>query len=368
MKKFIKRIFIFFSPLLFFYALTILFYILTGELGHNYKFFQTSNEQSSKTLGLLYSENDRFYKSWGTKIKQPDILALGSSRALQIRQEFFTKASFFNAGRIIYMPQDLTVFFEENKTELNNKLIILCIDHWWFNRKYFAKTAIARKEEFSKSKITPDYVLNMAKPLLESIRDKEVNITRVMRLRQENRIGVTAILHKKGYRVDGSYHYGDEKRIIDSYPNFEGMYKRIKNGINRLDYGEELEFLAINELDKFLKLCQINNTEVVGFLTPFPKTVWEKIITNGKHSYMKKIAPALVPLFDKYNFVFTDYSDASLAKIIDEESIDGLHCSEKAYLKIILELCELSPALNELTDTVFLEQKLAETKSHYEVF
>ena len=83
---------------------------------------------------------------------------------------------------------------------------------------------------------------------------------------------------------------------------------------------------------------------------------------------MLKIHRELFPLFNRQDFTFMDLSDAKSFGSIDEESVDGMHCSEKAYLRVLIELAKQSLPLKQLVDIKSLSGILAKAKSNYEVF
>jgi len=79
-------------------------------------------------------------------------------------------------------------------------------------------------------------------------------------------------------------------------------------------------------------------------------------------SYVFKLEPKLQPLFEKYGFHLFDFSDASLMGATDEEMIDGIHGSEKTYLRILIEMAKTDSILNSYVSSVDLKEQLKEAR------
>ena len=92
--------------------------------------------KKDQLLGLGYSYYDKTYKFRMTEeVMRPQVLALGSSRIMQVRQSVVNpEYTFYNAGGAIQSVPELSLFI--HKLHDNPKLILLNIDQWWFNRSY----------------------------------------------------------------------------------------------------------------------------------------------------------------------------------------------------------------------------------------
>ena len=101
MGAFIRKVLILSSPLVLVYLVALFFFLSTGELESNRNFFAKDQYNQFIYLGLSYSQADRYYKNFGFNQQQPEVIALGSSRVLQFRKEFFKQGNFFNVGRTI---------------------------------------------------------------------------------------------------------------------------------------------------------------------------------------------------------------------------------------------------------------------------
>ena len=98
-------------------SLVILFpaYVLqsAGELKSVDTVCRMQKENSNLLWGCAYVEAKEKYKLTGTKLNQPNVLALGNSRTMPFRKEFFNQGvTFYNAGGGVKIIPQYKVFLE----------------------------------------------------------------------------------------------------------------------------------------------------------------------------------------------------------------------------------------------------------------
>jgi hypothetical protein len=75
----------------------------------------------------------------------------------------------------------------------------------------------------------------------------------------------------------------------------------------------------------------------------------------------------LQPLFDRYAFELFDFSDIASVGSRDEETLDGFHGSEVAYLRMTLQMATTSRILSRYVDPPHLREMLDGIHSALEI-
>ena len=89
---------------------------------------------------------------------------------------------------------------------------------------------------------------------------------------------------------------------------------------------------------------------------------------GDQYGYLRALPSYLAPLFNEYGFQLFDFSDLQSVGASDVETIDGFHASERATVRILLELQKADATLRPyVLDPAVLETKLR-IASPYVVF
>jgi len=76
-----------------------------------------------------------------------------------------------------------------------------------------------------------------------------------------------------------------------------------------------------------------------------------------------------MPICKKYGASFFNFSDINSVGATDLETTDGLHGSEKAYLRLFLLMQKSDPLLHDVAaDETYLQKRLADAPGPYVVF
>jgi len=149
---------------------------------------------------------------------------------------------------------------------------------------------------------------------------------------------------------------------------YKDTYKRIELGNRRFEYGETVNTNAIIELDKLLIFSKSNDINVIAFLSPFAKTVYDELETSKNYKYIFDLESVLTPVFKKYDFEFYNYTKISSCNSSDIETIDGFHGSEVTYQKMLLDMLRKKSILNQVADSNRLKVDLIYKKNNYAVY
>jgi hypothetical protein len=333
-------------------------------------------EKRTVIFGPAYSNPTPYYKLRSILIRRPKVVALGTSRVMQFRSEFFRSGEkFFNAGGAVGPIDNFTHFLAEIPEGMEPDIFIIGLDQYFFNRNVSRTVMTTRQELFINSNITNTLRKNWWKVYRHYVQHR-FNLKGVLDREQDGMVlvGFNAVFNRNGFRNDGSYYHGQWiRRGCTQNPDhvdylFRDSFSRIENGTRGCEWGTEVDEQAVHELKRFLLKCAKRNIYVIGFLTPFPHAVYEKLKSEeDKYQYMFRLPFRIGPAFHELGFRFYDFSDLSTVGASDREVIDGFHCSEKAYMRIAIVMAEQDEVLRKRVDLTFLRNLIQSSSSDLEV-
>ncbi len=188
---------------------------------------QKLNPQSLYLSGI--KDNNIDYKLNLFNQLNPNVVAIGSSRSMQVRTSFF-KTNFVNFGGTVNSIAELDyVTSRLIKLETKPSIVLIFADIWWFNEKF----------QNPRSTFIPPNQLNyltlpntrlLIKPILKN----------GVVINKDRRLGFGAVYQNQGYDSSGSFHYVSlvtgEKPSTDF--RFQDTFKRIDTGTNRFEYSD----------------------------------------------------------------------------------------------------------------------------------
>jgi len=372
MKKFLLKLTVFGVSLLLLALPPLYLLKLSGE---NFTSLDVVIKSDKKSLiGYAYNEKNYRYLKW-KKIAVShkfDILALGSSRVLQFRQNMFT-TRFYNAGYTISSIADFVPFLESLPKEKLPNYLIIGLDQFMFNKKWDSITTYKSSTFWTKAfhlYPKPKTVIEVWKDIF----DAKYSFTIPNYKNNTQLVGLNACIYQTGFRNDGSMYYRKDiqKRLSNDSTardyNFEETFSRIKYQNLQFKYGNEVNPKAIEELEKLLNYCQKNSIYVVAILPPFANAVNQKMNALRKYNYIKQIYPNCISLFKNYGFELYDYTNPKAFNGNDIEMIDGFHGGEMSYLKLLISIVKTNSRLSKTTSLTKLKYDLEKAINRYEVY
>lgn len=306
--------------------------------------------------------------------RKPQVIALGSSRVMPFRSKFFKPGvTFYNAGGGAAEIRHFRAFLARIPEEATPKMMIVGIDQGFFNpnrvldldsqnaEKLFADASLVGIWKSSFQKVLADYVQG-------KFRLKDVFIPRSSEVWK---IGLAAIATDSGALNDGSHYYGGFIRNpqADTDWEFRVALSEIASGTGYFQYAQESSPAAFKELDVFLAECRRRNIHVVGFLPPFPHEVYQAMKGAGnRYAYLNHLSRDAELIFKNHGFSLFDFSDLAWVGAPDEETYDGHHGSEKAYLRLFMKMAQHDSVLAESVDENYLKMRLEKSDNPYVVF
>lgn len=285
--------------------------------------------------GTALNPNDLAYKIQLVHFRQPHIIALGSSRVMQLRENFF-EGKFTNCGGIFSSLYEGQAFVDQMLALHKPQIVFWGLDYWWFNKKYIADETRRFVDEKT---INKEKLLKPIQWLIE----KKISIhdffTVIVSGRTHNpytnfdNLGIHAIKISNGFRKDGSYidieyAFGinknrlekineEQKSIID-----DANERASSAGNSFVDTERWSIFLAI--LNKF----KANNIPVVLFLPPIAPSIY-RVMKD------KTLIDDLRHHISELHEEFYDFSDGASLGSDDKEFLDAWHSGEVVYLRLL---------------------------------
>jgi len=293
---------------------------------------------NNQLYGLAYSYYDQPYKFYMTdKVMRPDVLALGSSRIMQVKRGLVKdEYSFYNAGGAVQNIYEFRLFLES--LSYRPKLVLMNLDQSYFNKEYKDQTVLYSDSVYDAPQRDIHELFNIFRKFWTDLIKGRINLPMVY---QTEDIGLSAIMKNCGFTADGSYWYGDlERQPEDAQDyNFKHTISLIEEKKGRFTSCEHADTSLIGELNKFLTYCERNKIKVIAMLPPFAPRIAKMLKEDDSYKYMDEVIKILTPLFDKYsNCHLIDRSD--YCRFGDEYYLDGFHGSDLIYNEILAEIVD----------------------------
>lgn len=337
MKRFIKNIILFLLPIIILMLGILPFYSIALYCGEFIKIddnIEKQRENNYSLIGMGYNEQTEYYKLVNANYYQADIIALGTSRVMQFKGEFF-KTSFYNCGGAVDGNYNQYINFLKN-LHYKPSCILLGIDAWVFNDAW--NRSCKEYKEYIEIRETNRSKGTMLKNIIGDWSEKKWRLDNLDDY-PEN-IGFNGKIKDEGFMYDGSYYYGSYYRYPEEQEDylFENTLSRIQNGVRRFEWGDHIDQDTVTQLENLLLYCSQNHIEVIGIVTPFAPTIYETMQKSGNYGYLEEIEPECRVLFDKYGFELYNYMDGLSLSVTDDCFIDGFHGSEIVYGYMLIDM------------------------------
>lgn len=360
--------------------------VLTGTMvyiGESMPLAMVVTAQQNSAVPIIYrpqyGNRDLPYKALSSDTRQPQVIALGSSRVLQMRAGLLTKTpdTFYNAGAPAWQIPQLIALLE--RLEHQPEVLIVGIDAPWFNTAYLgdesAGVTLNPLNDFSQlfavNRSVMQDVFAGRPPNWENVLSRRILPPDAPESGQ-TALGLKAIQNGHGFRADGSEQYGDFLigKFLHAPSERERHLEWMRRGEEMYVYGGagELSDSALAAWERLLAWCDAHDIAVIGFLPPFTPTLYDRLIRRGNHEYIPALAERLETMFSAHGDFFFDFSDGSRFGT-DDDFYDGWHGSERVYLRIYIAMLEAQPELlGTYSDIESLRQINASAHDAWRVF
>lgn len=344
--------FLVFGPAVASFAPIFLLFWWTGESRSVSSVLRQQTRSTREVLfGCRYREPASELKRRACTQLETDVLALGSSRVLQLRRPAFKDGvRFYNAGlgvNNLWQFRPVLAMIPEGREP---KVLLISLDHYYFNRHWaeFRTTALMQLES------TLDWGWTKA---WRDLRRGKFDLGHLLHPPDTGAdlLGIVARTFYAGFRSDGSYRSGptlDDEKITEP-PDFAEDLERIQNGNRRYEPALEVAPEALEELRAFLEEASRRNIHVCAFLPPYANTIWHRMTRDlwPRYQYLDALPGEVAEVCAAQDQSFFDFSALEYVGIDDDrQALDGFHGSEKAYTRMLVEMARRDPELARFVD------------------
>ena len=344
------------------FFLIILFIMNCGEMYSSKEIADIQLEEKKDFIisaSAFHEQNYAYKKALFLKAK-PKIVSIGSSRVMQFRSAFFNK-SFINLGGTAGSLKEAMYFIDNVILQSPPDIAIIGLDIWWFNENYISPDVdvIIDPSLYDINHRNLIYTTKEMVRVYDWIRNKKITLSEFINViigRDSNGcgIGVRAMFDRSGFGPDGSLYYTSivtgQKRSDDV--SFNNTKTRIEKGRDRFQYGKIAHSNYINMLEEILSTLHKNDIETIIFFPPFAEAVNNAMDMLGdKYQYIDDLKAKLKEL----GIYYYDFTNARLLGSDDCEFMDGFHCGDLTYAKVLKYIYNDDSSIREYINISYID-------------
>ncbi|MCP4180736.1 MAG: hypothetical protein GY756_23495, partial [bacterium] len=259
----------------------------------------------------------------------PDILVLGSSRAIIINSDFFQNNRLMNSSVSGANLEDLIAIYQIYKDrKLKIKKVIIGIDPWIFNDNNSDK----RWKSISKFKngdLFENFYLFMKYTELFSLSYFQSSWEKLLKNKNKNPKETTNKYNQKATKlIDGSIIYGERIR----HQSRSIILKKAKSYIHGTIYRlENFNIISKNKYKKFKQLIddmKKKQIQIEFYLPPYHPYVYTKL--KSDYPIVHEIEKVLIKYAKKNNIKVIGSFNPCKLQFSNFDFYDGMHCKPKA--------------------------------------
>jgi len=299
--------------------------------------------------------------------REPEIVVIGSSRVLAVRQEMF-EAPFANLGRTVNYPAEAVKLAHDLLAVHTPRVVLFGLDPWWLNPNWTHAPDFRLHDEPGGS-LTPEAIMAPLRWLSDGRIDPGFYLDRLTSAAPPqwqgfDLLGVQAIIDRRGYRPDGSLFRGlslfEDGASHDA--GFADTLARIAAGQAQFTYGDTVDAARVGELAEAIGLLEDAGVTVLTYVPPVAPTVFDAMAAlPGRYGAVAEARVAMAQL----GTVHLDAWEAADLGAPGCEFHDGFHHGETVELRILLALAGAAPdAFEGLLDSARLNILLRASDGH----
>jgi hypothetical protein len=355
MRSVVVRLVVFSLPIAVMFGLAIAVLFSCGELESIDLPAVVADQTRAGTdvlFGPGYSDCTPNYKLRMTQAVRPRVLAMGTSRVMEVRQQFFSQP-FYNSGGGVFRAADLRPFLARIPEAEQPQTIILSLDQFMLSAEVERAETNVIEERLTKCMTPTELVSSSWTSIYRDIASRKVPVAAISSPPFPNAIGVAARFNGRGFRRDGSNRPGS-----NGFTPFAEVLDRMAKGNYRFQYCDDVAPALSQEVLSFVAEAHRRGIHVAAFLPPYAPQIYDRMREMGRYGYVAKILPALEPRFHELGATLFDFSDVRALGLNDANFIDGFHGSERVYAAMVAEMGRRDPALQGVVDVAAIEQLL----------
>ena len=278
----------------------------------------------------------------------PDIIALGSSRIMQLNSPFQKEDKFINSGVSgASLEDDIAIYYLYEKRGCKIKKVMLGIDPWLLNDNHTQTGWKELRNEYAfflNNQLKQNINLGAKTKAYDYLKYKELlsrsyfksSLQFIQRGSDKTYYPTKNTVNKGFTRVaDGSIYYGEAFRMVSPDDIEKRALINIEaNPVYRLGDFTTLSGSYKTTFTKFIDYLQKKNIEVEFFLSPYHPIVYEFFKENKYYHIVFKCEDYFKQFAAVHKIKVIGSYDPSKYELDNLYLLDGLHCNEKAIKKI----------------------------------
>ncbi|CAN7273330.1 hypothetical protein [Brevundimonas sp. LjRoot202] len=299
------------------------------------------------------NQNAYHYKIMLFDRVSPEAVAIGSSRAMEVRGEFFN-TRFVTMGGAINNLQNLETIAEHvARTPTPPQLALVYVDPWLFNARYTDNQAPV-----------PDVPkLVSADMLFGGLKALRHGNWLGNSLRSRN-LGIYALINDEGYARDGSQYYLGTQNgsVASSDVRFVRTFGRIEGDKQNFQRNTRADPALVARICAAVKKIRRRTRHVVVVAPPFATPIWARL-SQPDYAYIQDGYEQLSACVGDASF-FSFVDPASIRGGTDCEFVDGLHGGDVTYARMLNQIGEADPETRRYLRADFLTAFIERYKGH----
>lgn len=276
----------------------------------------------------------------------PEVVAFGSSRAMQLTQENFGQQKFFNHSVSGATLEDHLAIYQlyRNKSHPPG-LLIFQVDAWLFNKNYISPTWQTLREEYEK--IAYDLGQHGTQPATNDRLVQLVSLRYLVASLGAARNGLssrgaattdeTASLDSDLYarRSDGSLAMPASERSRTVEQIRANALLNLTPPVYGLETFRQIDQVAWKLFSALLKLQLKEGTRPTLLLAPYHPRTYAALISKAEYRMIMDVEASLRRLAMREGLVVLGSYDPALANCSEMEFFDGMHPTESCLKRIL---------------------------------
>lgn len=361
----LRRLALFLSPLILVGLIAAGLMLRTGELLPASLVARLQTASQPFIYLTRFTDHTFGLKVEAVKLLEPEIIAMGSSRANQWRSAMFP-ISFYNGGNAFYTIDDFIAAFDA-WDQTSPRLVIMTIDYFMF----IDALATVADGKAKNDALTQKELAIAIQGVLRTATTHPWILFPDQRepIYGTPALGLNAMSIGTGSRIDGSYQYGHAMLDFQQV-TVEQAVAIVADGDRwPLQGGDRMLPELRAKFETLANMARDRGIRIIGVTPPFAPDVVAALQVSPRHGAFREFrSPETAAWLVSLGIDYFDFSDLASIDGDPSEFIDPYHPSEPAYLRMLIRIASEPEIAGMLeVDTDYLASRLADA-TRLEVF
>jgi hypothetical protein len=338
-------------------AISLVFFLRSGE---NWTYQSlVAFQRSHDAIFAAGAAFDRFeYKIEMIRQVRPDVVVLGSSRALGFQGRYF-RVPFVNAGHAMRSLEEGELFLSKIDDLPKFKNIIVVVDFWWFNSS--SSPAGQSYGRFPRLALNRDLALLPLDYLWKGeLAFWQLPAVALLGYRKNaitnfENLGILGIATSNGMRSDGSMLYAWALADRSDYDPFVRPLSTIAAGSDNFARAEDVDQRLFDRFANIIKGFKSKGIAVSLVVPPVAPKIHDTLARSGGYGYIDRLRSMLPELA----VPIEDLHDAEQIPATDCDFMDAYHTGDITYLKMLVKMAGHWSWLADLVDVAEAKRTIA---------